>query len=54
MQLKKPTYQQKKFLTKKGFNGREWLVKKALKDGLIIKNTETGEEKEVHEAPKGR
>ena len=44
--LKKPTYDQKRKIAKKGMDWHEWLVKK---DGvmLVIVNKKSGEEKSI-------
>ena len=47
MQLKKPTYEQRKILTKNKLDTREWFVKKVYKNSLLVENIKTGEEREV-------
>ena len=45
MQLKKPTYEQRKLLKKYKMDTYEWFVKKILKKRLLVQNIKTGEEK---------
>ena len=47
MQLKKPTYEQRKILNKNNCDTREWFVKKVYKTSLLVENIKTGEEREL-------